>query len=253
VLDRYPIDADIVRDARGKLRMYHVRLPTAAGRQLTKWIHARVPTTYRIDGHRFRVFGEKQWFEYDPRFATLSGSTYLNGYWQSRRYGEGAAEVIRSELRLIRPPSAANQAWLARIQSAATAVALHVRRGDYLNVGTESTLVCARSYYDKALRHMRERLGDPQVFVFSDDIPWCRDAFSALDVAFVDVNGPDDATEDLRLMAACRHHIIANSSLSWWGAWLARHPEQVVIAPQPWWNDPAPSLLLADWITLPRL
>ena len=61
----------------------------------------------------------------------------------------------------------------------------------------------------------------PQIFVFSDDIAWCRETFAAPDFAFVDSNGPDDAADDLRLMAACRHHVIANSSLSWWGAWLA--------------------------------
>ena len=94
----------------------------------------------------------------------------------------------------------------------------------------------------------------PKLFVFSDDIPWCRSAFAGTDVAFVDVNGPDDAVDDLRLMAACRHHIIANSSLSWWGAWLAHHPEQVVIAPQPWLPgaDSDRDLLPPHWIKLPK-
>ena len=95
-------------------------------------------------------------------------------------------------------------------------------------------MVCARSYYERRPPARSAFLQEPQFFVFSDDIAWCRETFAAPDMAFVDSNGPDDAVDDLRLMAACRHHIIANSSLSWWGAWLARHPEQVVIAPEPW-------------------
>ena len=253
VLDRYPIDAEIVRDAPGKPHRRYFRLPGALGRRLTDAFHDRVPTTYRIGGHRFKVFGEKQWFTYDPFFERLRGSIYLTGYWQSYRYFEDAADLIRAEIRPAWPLSDANRAWLARIE-AANAVCLHVRRGDYLDHRGESPLLCARSYYDAALAHVRRSLPDAQIFVFSDDIAWCRETFAAAGFSFVDSNGADDAADDLRLMAACRHHVIANSSLSWWGAWLARHPGQVVIAPQPWLPDVSSDrdLLPAHWIRLPR-
>jgi hypothetical protein len=253
VLDRYPIDADIVRDAHGKPRRRHFRIPGALGRRLTDAFHDRVPTGYRIDGHHFKVFGERRELHYDPQFERLAGSTYLIGDWQSYRYFENAADLIRGEIRPVGPPSDANRNWLARIETA-NSVCLHVRRGDYLR-HRGPPLVCARSYYDGALQHVRRFVQDPQIFVFSDDIAWCRDAFASTDVRFVDVNGPDDAVDDLRLMAACRHHIIANSSLSWWGAWLARHPGQVVIAPQPWvpWVPAHPDLLPPHWIRLPRV
>jgi hypothetical protein len=83
---------------------------------------------------------------------------------------------------------------------------------------------------------------------------WCRSAFTDSEAAFVDSNGRDDAVDDLRLMAACRHHIIANSSLSWWGAWLARHPDQIVIAPEPWLPavDSDRDLLPTRWIKMPK-
>ena len=253
VLDRYPIDAEIVRDAPGKPHRRYFRLPGALGRRLTDAFHDRVPTTYRIGGHRFKVFGEKQWFTYDPFFERLRGSIYLTGYWQSYRYFEDAADLIRAEIRPAWPLSDANRAWLARIE-AANAVCLHVRRGDYLDHRGESPLLCARSYYDAALAHVRRSLPDAQIFVFSDDIAWCRETFADAGFSFVDSNGADDAADDLRLMAACRHHVIANSSLSWWGAWLARHPGQVVIAPQPWLPDVSSDqdLLPAHWIKLPR-
>lgn len=252
-LDRYLIDAEIVRDAQDKLHLRYFRFPGALGRRLTDAFHDRVPRHYRIGGHRFRIFGEKRIFSYDRRFETLAGSIYLNGYWQSHRYVEDAADVIRAELTPASEPSGANRDWFARIAST-NAVCLHVRRGDYLYAAPERPLICSLSYYDAAIRHMRKALQEPRIFVFSDDIAWCRSTFTSADIAFVDGNGPDDATEDLRLMAACRHHIIANSSLSWWGAWLGRHREQIVVAPEPWMPGvPAQNdLLPPSWLTLPR-
>lgn len=253
VLDRYAIDAEIVRDVPGKPHRRYFRIPGPLGRRLTDAFHDRVPTTHRIDGHAFKVFGEKRDFTYDPRFAKLTGSVYLIGYWQSYRYFEDAADLIRGEIRPAWPLSDANRNWLRSIESA-NAVSLHVRRGDYLT-HKGPPLVCALSYYEAALQHARRVLQEPRFFVFSDDIAWCRKIFAAPDMAFVDSNGPDDAVDDLRLMAACRHHITANSSLSWWGAWLARHPAQVVIAPDPWvpWVPANPDLIPKHWITLPRV
>jgi hypothetical protein len=253
VLDRYPIKGEIIRDATGKPHAHRLRLPGALGRRLSEAFHRRIPTTYSMRGTRYKVFSEKCWFVFDSAFEKLTGTTYLSGYWQSFRYFEDIVELIRSEIHPIWPLSDANRDWLARIQSE-NSVCLHVRRGDYLQHKGNAPLVCALSYYDKALEHVRRIVPAPRIFVFSDDVPWCKTAFSASDIAFVDANGPDDAADDLRLMTACRHHIIANSSLSWWGAWLARHPEQVVIAPRPWQPGMTSDsdLVPGDWIKLPR-
>lgn len=253
VLDRYPVDAEIVHDVPRKPHRRYFRIPGSLGRRLTDAFHDRVPTKHRIGGHSFRVFAEKREFNYDPHFAKLSGSTYLTGYWQSYRYFENAADLIRREIRPTWALSDANRNWLERIQNT-NAVSLHVRRGDYLTQ-KGPTLVCALSYYESALKHARQVLPEPRFFVFSDDIPWCRGIFVAPDMAFVDSNGPADAVDDLNLMATCRHHITANSSLSWWGAWLAQHPEQVVIAPDPWvpWVPANPDLIPKHWIRLPRV
>jgi Glycosyl transferase family 11 len=253
VLDRLAIDAEIVGDAVGKPRRRYFRLPGRLGQRLADSFHDRLPTTYRIDGHRFNVFGERRLFTYDPAFEALFGSTYLIGYWQSYRYFEDSAEQIRRELRPKQPPSEVNRMWHSRIE-ACNSVCLHVRRGDYLGDQADSPIVCGLSYYREAMQHVSRFVTAPKLFVFSDDIGWCRSAFASTDAAFVDVNGPDDAIYDLYLMATCRHHIIANSSLSWWGAWLARHPEQIVIAPQPWLPgaDTDRDLLPTQWIKLPK-
>ena len=195
-------------------------------------IQSRLPLHTRINGRRFEVFLERG-HDYHPRFETLSGSVCLSGSWQSYRYFEDAAEIIRAEIRLSSEPVGANRIWLDRIRQS-NSVCLHVRRGDYLMPNPSGIdRLCPSSYYYRAVQHISERLGNPQLFVFSDDWLWCREHLAIEGAVLVDANGPEAVVDELQLMTACSHHIIANSSLSWWAAWLANHPEQVVIAPQP--------------------
>ncbi len=251
MLDRYAIDADLAWDAPPKLPRWKIRLPGRAGRRIAEEIQSRIPLHARINGRRFEAFLERD-LGYDPRFEFLTGSIYLIGHWQSYRYFEGAAETIRAELRLASEPTGANRIWLDRIRQS-NSVCLHVRRGDYLLPDASGNYrLCPSSYYYRAVQLIRERLGNPQLYVFSDDWLWCRENLAIEGAVLVDANGPEAVVEDLRLMAACRHQIIANSSLSWWAAWLANHPEQVVIAPHPWVHGrpPWPGLLPKEWIQL---
>lgn len=134
-------------------------------------------------------------------------------------------------------------------------VMLHVRRGDY--VSNAKTLrvhgVCSIDYYRRAIGVARERLGQPRFFVFSDDLAWSRENLPLGDDA-VFVEGNAEAPEmDIFLMAVCRAHVIANSSFSWWGAWLATTDAPLVIAPDPWFDSPdvsAVDLIPASWQTL---
>jgi hypothetical protein len=201
----------------------------------------------------FTVFREKS-FDYDPQFEQLSPQVYLTGYWQSARYFDNIDELVRSELRLSRKPSEINAAWLARMQRSG-AVCVHVRRGDYLMAAHyDHHGVCSFEYYQRAMQLMRNQMRDAEFFVFSDDWQWCRENLSSDDAIVVDANDAAAAQEELRLMAACRHHIIANSSLSWWAAWLAKTDGQIVIAPKPWFTRKAdtPDLFPGAWLTLSR-
>ena len=258
-LDHYPIGATVAWRGFGKgPRKRHVPLPdnaTPAERTLRligSVIAGRVD--HGIRRPRLAVFIQKG-FDYDPQFEQLTGSTYLAGYWQSYRYFEPAAGTIRRELQLPSAPGSANRDWLERI-GATNSVCLHVRRGDYL-LSRELQIhgLCSLSYYEKAMRRIAEQVRGAEFFLFSDDHPWCRENFRGDNIHFVDANGPNAAVEDLRLMAACRHHVIANSSLSWWAAWLADHPGHLAIAPDPWFAHLAstPDLLPKRWLTLPRI
>lgn len=250
-LQRYAIDAEVVWNAARKIPRWKLRLPGRAGRRVADAIQSKFPLYTRINGRRFKVLLERG-EDYDPRFETLTGSVCLSGNWHSYLYFEDAAETIRAEIRLSSEPMGANRIWLDRIRQS-NSVCLHVRRGDYL-VPHPSGIdrLCPVSYYDRAVRHIRERLGNPQFFVFSDDWLWCREHLAIEGAVLVDANGPEAVVDELRLMTACRHFIIANSSLSWWAAWLANHPEQVVIAPHPWIPGlpPWPDLLPKEWIQL---
>ena len=155
----------------------------------------------------------------------------LEGYFQSELYFVDIAHQICQELTLRYPPRAKAEAMFLRILSSPCSVGIHVRRGDYLSAPGFGLLPI--SYYQNALSHLKAQLGvTPEVFVFSDDPRWCQ--------SDLDLGGPFQIFEgnelephdDLRLMSVCRHNIIANSSFSWWAAWLNRNPAKVVIAPR---------------------
>ena len=180
-------------------------------------------------------------YEYDPALHGLRGGAYLFGFWQSWRYFAPVAAPLRRAL-----------VGDATVDSGT--VAVHVRRGDYLAPANRAVFgLCAPDYYAAALDLLRRRLSKPRFRVFSDDPAWCRAAFSAPDVEIASVAG-GDAVDDLRAMAGCRHHVLANSSLGWWGAWLGAQDDSIVVAPMPWYNEAprAGDLLPESWIRLER-
>lgn len=178
---------------------------------------------------------------FDPAVLQLPGHVYLDGYWQSEKYFAEIEALVRKELVLRDPPASANEALLTEI-GASESVSIHVRRGDYLSDANIFRVhgVCPPEYYHAAIRRLSEVLGEPRIYVFSDDIPWAKENLRfEHPTAYIDHNGEAGDHEDFRLMAACRHHVIANSSFSWWAAWLCPNPEKIVIAPERWFADPA--------------
>lgn len=177
---------------------------------------------------------------FDARILQIGNDVYLNGYWQNEQYFAPVQAQIREEFTVKAPPSSANLDLLRQIESAQS-VSLHIRRGDYASnpVTNQYHGLLPLSYYQEAVARITEELDKPQFFVFSDDIEWAR-AHLRLDFPtfIVDINGPDQAHEDLRLLCACQSHIIANSSFSWWGAWLSNRPRKRVYAPAQWFSNP---------------
>lgn len=176
----------------------------------------------------------------DPRVLNAKGNVYLGGYWQSEKYFADIADIIRREFTLKPEPDAENQRLAAQIQSCES-VSLHVRRGGNVTDPDSVRVVgtCDLGYYHRCIAEVCRRVKDPQFFVFSDDPEWAREHLEiGCPAKFVTHNGPERDYEDFRLMGLCRHHIIANSSFSWWAAWLSPSPDKVVLAPEKWFADP---------------
>jgi hypothetical protein len=172
--------------------------------------------------------------------------TVLEGFWQSENCFASHSEDIRADLTPQRELSEQSRR-IAQFLEAAPSVAIHVRRGDYVSLQSAARFhgTLPLTYYMEAAQRIRAHDRDAHWVVFSDDIEWCRSTLSFLDAPplFVDHNQDRDAWQDLHLMSLCRHHIIANSSFSWWGAWLSeRHDrkDQMIYAPAKWFVESDP-------------
>ncbi len=206
---------------------------------------------WRLVGNQPKLRRENN-LGYDPAIRTWGDETYLHGYWQSDLYFDHIEDHLR-EVFVMTPPMSPENAEMAVRIAAVPSLALHVRRGDYVALG--ATAVCDQAYYDAALAAVTKGLSEtPTVFVFSDDPGWARDNLSVpFEKVVVDLNGRETAHEDMRLMSLCQHNVIANSTFSWWSAWLNRNPSKRVAAPAKWFanaHQKNPDILPKDWIAI---
>jgi len=192
-------------------------------------------------------------FNYWDGVNYLNDNSYLDGYWQSERYFDDNADKIRAEFTFKIPFSKINSEIAAHILQV-NAISLHVRRGDYVTNPKNAYIgFCSLDYYKAAINQMISKIKDPIFFIFSDDIAWVKNnLLFANQAVFVDHNKNTESYNDMRLMSLCKHHIIANSSFSWWGAWLNTNPDKLVIAPKNWFrngiNDK--DLIPVEWMRL---
>jgi hypothetical protein len=180
--------------------------------------------------------GIAQRFRFQPNISVKHRTrvVYLVGYWQVYNIAEAISEELRQEFSLRTPPTGKNLEAIAHIQDSEQPVSVHLRRGDY-TMQAEGNVALTPDYYLRAMTYMREHLARPRFYVFSDDIKFAREHFGQrVDTNYLDHNDAHTAHEDLRLMSTCRHHIIANSTFSWWAAWLNQNREKIVIAPRRW-------------------
>ena len=199
---------------------------------------------HKLGVYKSHQFVERSPLEVDRDFFSQPDNTYLVGYWGHEAYFKSIQDVIRREFTLKQEVVISDIGkQLAHRMNVETSVSLHIRRGDYLTDQhrAESLIYTLPiDYYQSALQHLSSSIGeDFRVYVFSDDPAWvAQELPDLIDVPFISVshNGPDRAYEDLWLMSQCKHHIIANSTFSWWGAWLNHNPQKIVIAPKQWYK-----------------
>lgn len=207
-----------------------------------------IPFLYRTMGGRWAKLvtalytkilptpGVERFFHFDPSKLMLGPNAYLDGYWQSPRYFAQYEDVIRRDFTLKLPPSG-EVAKLQEEISGVHAVCIHIRRTDYVTNSLHN--VVGTEYYTEGIARIAEKTQIDAIYVFSDDIQWCKEHLSfAYKTVFVgDVYAGTKGEWHMMLMSSAKYFVIPNSSFSWWAAWLATYPEKIVIAPKQWFTD----------------
>ncbi len=190
------------------------------------------------------------------RLSTLNTPAYLDGYWQNQDYFKTHQNIIRQELTLQMPLSPSATKFADKISMLECPISLHIRRGDYLSRKVKSMFqVMPMDYYDSAMRLLRTSSGNATFVIFSDDMAWVKEQFYSSDYPMLFVDGVHSGVEDQRLLSLCRHHIIANSTFSWWGAWLGRAQDKKIVAPKQWGLSESvqhitQGIIPAEWIRM---
>lgn len=182
---------------------------------------------------------EEKGFAFDCSILDEKPPKYMIGYWQSEKYFTSIEKTIRKDFEVKIPPSEENQKLLDEILKS-NSVSIHIRRGNYVSDEVINNFhgTCSMEYYETAISYLKENVDNPIFYIFSNDIPWSRKHlnFEGTKV-FVDVNDDTTDYEDLRLMQNCKHNIIANSTFSWWAAWLNSNPSKTIITPKQWFAN----------------
>lgn len=160
------------------------------------------------------------------------------GNWQSQKYFSNCEKEIRDDFQFIKPLDKKNYNVLKTIKTTSS-ISIHFRRGDYVSDNKINKFhgVCSLKYYQKAIDYLNIRVDKPKYFVFSDDENWVKANFRLKGATYIDWNKGKNSYKDMQLMSNCKHNIIANSSFSWWAAWLNSNPQKIVVAPKKWFNN----------------
>lgn len=209
----------------------------------------RAPLRWLI-GRRYIVEPK---FNYWPELCeSARNGSFLHGYWQSEKYFRAHAQIIREDF-IFKSPLSGRSLEVARLIQQSLSISVHIRRGDYVKNSKTHAVhgICSLEYYKKSINMLLVRFPGAKFFAFSDDPIWVSEMLIKHfpDMLLVDCNKGESSYNDMRLMSMCQHNIIANSTFSWWGAWLNPNPNKVVIAPKNWFaNDTDSSdLIPIEW------
>lgn len=197
---------------------------------------------------------EESFSVYSEQYLNAKGFIlYYKGYWQSELYFKDKTDVLNIFRFTSEMLNSQTRDFQNVIFSKQNTVSVHIRRGDYLAGDSVQMFgnICTMDYYRKAIDFIISKLEESVIIIFSDDIDWVKDNLSISNSVFVDWNTGHDSWQDMFLMSICKHNIIANSSFSWWGAYLNDNPDKIVVAPKKWHNlHSAPDICPKEWIRL---
>ena len=196
------------------------------------------------------VLIETKSHNYDKRVEKLSKNSVLIGCWQNELYFKQIEEIISEDFKFKLHIDNKNAERVQRIMKS-NSISIHIRRGDYVeNPETNKKHgLCSLAYYKSAIRFISQKVNSPVFFIFSDDLNWAKENLKlTFSHEFVSGNIGDKSYMDMQLMSLCKHNIIANSTFSWWGAWLNSNPQKIVIAPNQWFANKTRSYQINDLI-----
>ncbi len=175
---------------------------------------------------------------FDKKFLEIDDNSYLDGYFQCEKYFKDIREIILKQFTINQDISNYTKEIKNKIQNSQNSCSLHIRRGDFVN-STNINIhgACDIEYYKKAIQYLEEKVVNINYFIFSDDIEWVKENLAIQNAIYIDSKEKRIPHEDIYLMSLCKNNIIANSSFSWWGAWINRNENKIVIAPKRWFAD----------------
>jgi hypothetical protein len=197
-----------------------------------------------------QIFQEKYCPELIQQVEKKCKTVFFRGIWQSELYFDLAKGKVKEIYSFQKDRLSTKTQKMLRIIEEKNAVSIHVRRGDYLHHNNLGGM-CTIDYYKHAIEYISSHTCMPHFFIFSDDVEWVKETFIMENVTFVDHNRGKDSWQDLYLMSKCKHNIIANSTFSWWGAYLNSNERKIVIAPKYWFvRTSSDDIVNKQWIVI---
>jgi hypothetical protein len=247
-LDNTAYEKDYKNKRKYALCVFNIKAEIASNKDLK--IYKTTFLKKLIESFMFKLFNatvvltknyikEKNFF-FQPEIINVSKEIYLDGYWQSEKYFEDYADAIRDDFKFKDYLMDNQNINIAKVIQSTESISVHVRRGDYIQdkMNFNKIGVCSSNYYNKCFKYILGKVVDPSFFIFSDDISWAKENLKVpCKCTFVDINSGDNGWKDLFLMSQCKHNILANSSFSWWAAWLNKNPKKIIISPDPWFKS----------------
>jgi hypothetical protein len=206
-------------------------------RTITPRIARRILRKLGSDGYYNKSnYFDESWFEANDSIElNKKMNIFVSGYFTDKKYFDNIKDQILEDFKLSVPLNESNITILNKIQNT-NSVSVHIRRGDYVTNPFFTTVNL--EYYHRAMKYMESLVENPKYFIFSDDMNWVKNNFSMMvNFEYVEINDMNTDFMELFLMSRCKHNIIANSTFSWWGAWLNPNTKKNVVAPYSWFED----------------
>ncbi|QTD37470.1 alpha-1,2-fucosyltransferase [Polaribacter batillariae] len=187
---------------------------------------------------------------FDASLKSLKGNKYVKGYFQTEKYFSEIRTILLEQFTIIDELSTSTKNYKKQILEANTSCSLHIRRGDYVSDKKANTVhgTCSLDYYEKAIKLIKKEHKEVHFFIFSDDISWTKENLTLENAIYIDHKTIPH--EDMYLMSICNHNITANSSFSWWGAWLNTFENKTIIAPKQWFVNKENEIACENWIKI---